>query len=142
MARLLIPKSSGRVHVNWCFIRARFDAYIVLNQLQVSRISSLHSGSIAHSAISPRTVCLDASGRLFLQVLPEHVSRQECLAFFGQAQFPVTFMHEAPDSSDCWLWSAPEILLGWNCDGGVDIWGLGLMIYWMAFGKVGLVNLF
>lgn len=86
----------------------------------------LHAAGIVHRDLKPENVLLDAQGHIVLtdfgcaKVLPEANGARRRRAF-----------------SNCGTveYQAPEMILGWAHDFAVDIWGFGMLLHLMLFGK-------
>ncbi|TFK38688.1 kinase-like domain-containing protein [Crucibulum laeve] len=88
--------------------------------------------SIVHGSIYPSGIMIDMKGHVVL-------------SDFGDAKFldfeycyPDGSMH-GKDEEGAWrekkTYLAPEILLGWMYSQAADVWGLGMVMYFMLFGK-------
>lgn len=102
----------------------------------------LHSSGIVHRSVVPEHVLIGADGHILLTGF-------SCASVYGpdspRAGLPNSTSRfsqalRAPSSSvEVNAWTAPEVILGWDCDFAVDSWGLGMVLYFMLTGKVSFI---
>ncbi|KAI0044888.1 hypothetical protein FA95DRAFT_1561726 [Auriscalpium vulgare] len=90
---------------------------------------------IIHSAIKPSNILLRASGHVMISGFahaslahadPDDTALDLTLTGGLRVDTPATKeWHEAP-----------EVLLGWKIGFEVDVWGYGIVLGWMALGRV------
>ncbi|KAF8627280.1 hypothetical protein AX17_006325 [Amanita inopinata Kibby_2008] len=93
----------------------------------VASISSLHATSIVHGLISPETVAIKDSKYLVLCDCERRTQGMTpCLS-----NTPRLRDHE---HQWMYIYSAPEVILGWTQSYAVDSWGFGVVLYYMLIG--------
>ncbi|KAJ4477808.1 kinase-like domain-containing protein [Lentinula edodes] len=95
-------------------------------------ISVLHDANIEHCKINPANVMIGDDGHLVLTNF--EIARVDGIKSSGVDQ------NQNQTLRDC-EYRAPEVLLRWEHDNSVDCWGLGCLIYFMTYGKVGCLIL-
>ncbi|KAF5353625.1 hypothetical protein D9757_012455 [Collybiopsis confluens] len=91
-------------------------------------ISVLHDTYIEHCDINPSNVMINSDGHIVL-------------TGFEYARFGIVRGDKLDKSppvhypSREYEYRAPEVLLRWQYDSSVDVWGLGCLMYFMVFGK-------
>jgi serine/threonine protein kinase len=99
---------------------------------QSSALSYLHGAGIVHRDIKPENILLDREGHVILSDFGCAKLLSDTPGGDGAASW------RQRTSSNCGTlqYQAPEMILGWTHDTGVDIWGLGVVLYMMLAGKV------
>ncbi|KAF8341728.1 kinase-like domain-containing protein [Amanita rubescens] len=73
----------------------------------LANISSLHAAGVVHGFVSPETVTITDEKYLVLTDSEGH---------------------------EMYVYTAPEVILGWTHDSAVDSWGFGIVLYYMLIG--------
>jgi len=79
---------------------------------QLASISSLHAAGVVHGFISPETVSITDEKYLVLCDCEHH------------------------EHDQMYVYTAPEVILGWTHGSAVDLWGFGIVLYYMLIGFV------
>ncbi|KAF4584732.1 hypothetical protein EYR38_001963 [Pleurotus pulmonarius] len=94
-------------------------------------LEAIANAGIVHNGVRPENIKIDASRHLVL-------------VNFEAADLPGESSIQPDFDSDCTgtaernrerFYKAPEVLLGWTRDSAVDIWGFGMVVYWMVTGQ-------
>lgn len=88
-----------------------FPSIFIANAPQIASISSLHATGVVHGFISPETVV---------------ITDENYLAFCDYER----------EHEQMYVYTAPEVILGWTHGFAVDSWGFGIVLYYMLIGFV------
>ncbi|KAG1746856.1 kinase-like domain-containing protein [Suillus lakei] len=97
-----------------------YEDGLEIHSIAVEALKTLHTAGIIHRDLAPCNVMFDVSGHVVI-------------TGFGQASRPNSAASfPLPDTG---LYRAPELILGWAHDFGVDCWSFGVLMYMMLFGS-------
>ena len=105
-------------------VRIFFIPLRVAHAFQLASISSLHAAGVVHGLISPETVAVRDEKYLVLC---------DCER---RARLPNLLSPRDHHHQRMYLYTAPEIILGWTHGPAVDSWGFGLVLYYLLIGFV------
>ncbi|KDQ29919.1 hypothetical protein PLEOSDRAFT_1111154 [Pleurotus ostreatus PC15] len=86
---------------------------------------------VVHNDICPDNIRIDASRHLVLVNF-------EAADLPGESSIQPDFDSEYTGTAERnreSVYKAPEVLLGWTRDSAVDVWGFGMVLYWMVTGQ-------
>ena len=102
--------------------------------VQAAGLLAIHEADVVHTNLNPGNVLIRHDGHIVISDFPEaqlpsnSSSRQTIAA--GAVANPADITYHAP-----------EKVLGWEYDRGVDWWSFGLVVYWICTGQVGLPHI-
>lgn len=119
---------------------------IELRTFQIHAVSSLHSAEIMHRAIHPESIMVTSLGHILLIDFGQARLCEDVDPVAKRASLARAKSHQSlrsrkslalmfPPSEDT-VCIAPEVILGWTHDFGVDVWGIGVVLWCMLVDAV------
>ncbi|EIN13296.1 kinase-like protein [Punctularia strigosozonata HHB-11173 SS5] len=100
----------------------------------VVTLSTLCRLGIAHRDLKPENVLIDAWGHIVVTDFGS--AKQIAVPLLNSAEDQLSYITTTENSSvGTPEYQAPEVILGWPHDYAVDVWGFGLLLYLMIYGK-------